>query len=214
MIPRGAILLALAFAVAQAPASGRVSKTMAGLDAQSFASALGQAGYRAGFIMPIAERQVMLPPDSGELITLDEAIATFTARGRYRASKLGDVTVFTHRQVPADVLDALEIPLDHYPVKGTFSLALYDTVLRRLAKRPVRTIAQKEPGASAECPVEQDLSVPAGKYTTIQMLNALVSRVKGVAWVVRFGQPGDSLRLQVGYVCGNGVWSALSVPGW
>jgi hypothetical protein len=219
MTARAAILLSAAILsasvlAAQTMSGGRVSKTMSSLDAQSFASALAQAGHHAGFIMPIAERQVMLPPDSGELLTLDEAIAAFTARGTYRASKHGGVTVFTHRGVPADVMDVLEIPLDHYPVKGTFSLALYDVVLRRLARRPVRTIAQKEPGASAECPVEQNISLPAGKATSIQMLNALVSRVKGVAWVVRFGQPGDSLRLQIGYVCGNGVWSALSVPGW
>ena len=46
------------------------------------------------------------------------------------------------------------------------------------------------------------------------ILNAMVARTKGVAWLVRFGSPGDNMRLQVGYVCGNGVWSALSVPGW
>jgi hypothetical protein len=125
---------------------GLVSRTMSTLDAQSFASALAQAGHRAGFIMPIVERQIALPPDSGEMLTLDEAVAAFTARGTYRASKHADVTVFRHVKAPTDIVDALEIPLDHYPVKGTFSLALYDVVLRRLARRPVRTIAQKEPG--------------------------------------------------------------------
>ena len=214
MIGRAAIVLSASLVAMQTVDAGRVSKTMASLDAQSFASALAQTGHRAGFIMPISERQGMLPPDSGELLSLDEAIRTFTGRGTYRAAKYGSVTVFTHRNVPSDIMDVLEVPRDHYAVKGTFALALYDTVLRRLAKRPVRTIAQKEPGASAECPVEQDIAMPAGKATAIEMLNALVSRVRGVAWVVRFGQPGDSLRLQVGYVCGNGVWSALSVPGW
>ena len=214
MIARAAIVLAASVLVVQTAPAGRVSKTMSGLDAQSFASALAQAGHHAGFIMPIAERQVMLPPDSGELLTLDEAAATFTARGTYRVAKYGEVRVFTHTRAPADVIDALEIPLDHYPVKSTFALALYGVVLPRLARRPVRMTTQKEPGASAECPVEQAVALPAGKATTLQLLNALVTRAKGVAWVVRFGQPGDSLRLQVGYVCGNGVWSALSVPGW
>ena len=164
--------------------------------------------------MPNADAQAALPADSGEKLTLDEAIAAFTARGLYKASKFGKVTVFQHVRTPAEVMNALEIPREHYPIKATFSLALYDIVLRGLAKRRIGTIPRTEPGASAECPVEQNVTIPAGRSTPIQTMNALVSRVNGVAWIVRFGERGDPLRLQVGYVCGNGVWSALSVPGW
>lgn len=220
---RAAVAVVLAIAATElappatapaAPVQASVSKTMSSLDAQTFATALARAGHPSGFIMPNADEQAALPADSGERLTLDEAIANFTARGRYKAWKNGKVTVFQHVRTPAEVMNALEIPREHYPIKATFSLALYDIVLRGLAKRPIGSIPRKEPGASADCPVEQNVSVPAGRSTAIQTMNALVSRVDGVAWTVRFGERGDSLRLQVGYVCGNGVWSALSVPGW
>jgi hypothetical protein len=228
---RPAVILVLACAAAQAiqmtppsrvttPAEtktgpGLISRTMASLDAQSFGTALARAGHAAGFIMPNSETQPgRLPPDNGEMLTLDEAIGVFTASGRYKASKHGAVTVFQHVRAPAELLNSLDFPRQHYPIKATFSLALYDIVLRGLARRPIGTVSTREPGAGPECPVEQNITIPAGRSTPIQTMNALVSRVKGVAWLVRFGERGDPLRLQVGYVCGNGVWSALSVPGW
>lgn len=193
---------------------GLISKTMTGLDAQSFASALARAGHKAGFIMPISERQGFVPPDSGAMLTLDEAVAEFTARGQYRVARTGDTLVFRHVKTPADVAGVLEVPRQQYPIKGTFSLALYDIVLRGVARYPMGAIRTKEAAAGPECPVEQELTVPAGTRTAIQTMNALIGRTKGVAWLVRYGQPGEKLRLQIGYVCGNGVWSALSAPGW
>lgn len=193
---------------------GMISRTMTAMDAQSFATALAHAGHKAGFIMPISERQGMVPPDSGEMLTLDEAVAAFTARGQYTVRRQGGVHVFTHVKTPADISNALGTSRPHYAIKGTFALALYDVVLRELANRPMARIRTNEPGASADCPVLETLEVPAARMTSIETMNALVSRVKGVAWLVRFGQPRESLRLQIGYVCGNGVWSALSVPGW
>jgi hypothetical protein len=58
------------------------------------------------------------------------------------------------------------------------------------------------------------VTVAAGRSTTLATLNSIVAQLKGVAWLMRFGAPGERQRLQIGYVCGNGVWSALSVPGW
>lgn len=193
---------------------GLVSKTMTGLDAMSFASALAKAGHAAGFVMPGSVRQGMLPPDSGEMIRLDEAVAAFTARGQYRVTRDKGALVFTHVEAPADVLNALNTVRTHYAIKGTFSLALYDVVLRGLSRRQMGSVSTPEPGAGPECPVEQPVSIPAGRASAIDVMNALVSRAKGVAWQVRFGRPRDPGRLQVGYVCANGVWSALSAPGW
>lgn len=203
--------------VTEAPSKagpGLISKTSASADAQSFARALAEAGHPAGFVMPIAERQLQVPFDSGERLTLDEAVAVFTARGTYRVTRGPGALVFRHAKTPPDVAGALDTPRPHYAIKGTFSLALYDVVLRGLARRPMGTISRPEPGAGPECQVEKPVTVPAGRATSIEMMNALVTRTTGVAWLVRFGQPSDRLRLQVGYVCGNGVWSALSVPGW
>lgn len=193
---------------------GVISRAMASADAQSFARALAEAGHPAGFVMPIAERQLHLPADSGEMLTLDEAIGVFTARGSYRVTRGGGALVFRHVQTPPEVAGALDTPRPHYAIKGTFSLALYDVVLRGLARRPMGTVSRPEPGAGPDCQVEQPVAVPAGRATSIELMNALVTRTRGVAWLVRFGQPSDQLRLQIGYVCGNGVWSALSVPGW
>lgn len=193
---------------------GLVSKTMTGLDAMSFASALAKAGHAAGFVMPGSVRQGMLPPDSGEMITLDEAVASFTARGQYRVTRDKGALVFTHADAPAEVLNALNAVRTHYAIKGTFSLALYDVVLRSLSRRQMGRVSTPEPGAGPECPVEQHVSIPAGRASAIGVMNALVTRAKGVAWQVRFGRQGAPGRLQVGYVCANGVWSALSAPGW
>lgn len=196
---------------------GLVSKTMTGLDAMSFASALAKAGHAAGFVMPASVRQAMLPPDSGEMLTLDEAVAAFTARGQYRVARDkadNGALVFTHVDTPADVLNALNAVRTHYAIKGTFSLALYDVVLRSLSRRQMGSVSTPEPGAGPECPVEQHVSIPARRASAIGVMNALVTRTKGVAWQVRFGRQSDPGRLQVGYVCANGVWSALSAPGW
>ncbi len=224
-------VLAAAQAVSQAPPSpqtpptrivpaperteaGLVSKTMAGLDAMSFASALAKAGHAAGFVMPNSVRQGLLPPDSGEMVTRDEAVALFTASGTYNVSRTGGVLVFRHRATPEDVNAALDTAGQRYALKGGFALALYDGVLRGLARRRVGPPPGREPAEGPDCPVGTPVSLPAGRASAIDTMNALVTRAKGVAWMVRFGERGDPLRLQVGYVCANGAWSALSVPGW
>jgi hypothetical protein len=193
---------------------GMVSAVMAGADAQSFARALAEAGHTAGFITPSYERQNPLPPDPGHMLTLDEAIAAFTSKGTYRVTRDGERLVFRHVKAPADITAALEAPLIWPAGKQTFSAALFSTVLRSLARTRVGGAIGKEPGASAECPVEQTVTLAPGRASTIATLNHLVAQTKGVGWLVRFGAANERQRLQIGYVCGNGVWSALSVPGW
>lgn len=193
---------------------GMISKTTATADAQTFARAVAEAGHPAGFIMPMGERQVLLPPDSGEMLTLEEAIAAFTARGTYRASRRNGVNVFRHARTPEDIALALDAPRQMYAIKQPFSSALFGTVLRTLALRRVGGSPGKEPGAGPECPVDSIVAIPAARASIADTLNAMVAQTRGVAWLVRFGSNADNMRLQVGYVCGNGVWSALSVPGW
>ena len=197
-----------------ATGSGLIPKAMAGLDAQSFARALAEAGHAAGFIMPTSERQVYLPPDAGHLLTVDEAVTAFTARGKYHVNKQGNTMVFRHVNAPADVMAALEFPLAYAASKQTFSSVLFGTALRSLARTRVGGAVGPEPGAGPECPVESMVTVAAGRSTTLATLNSIVAQLKRVAWLMRFGDPGERQRLQIGYVCGNGVWSALSVPGW
>jgi hypothetical protein len=193
---------------------GLVPRATASADAQSFARALAQAGHAAGFIMPIAERQGLVPPDSGEMLTLDEAVDLFIARGRYRASRQGGAVILRHVNTPDDVARALEAEYRMPALKQPFSAILFGTVLRSLARRPVGGTVGREPGAGPGCPVEETVAIPAARASLIDTLTSMVTRTKGIAWMVRFGPPGDNLRLQVGYVCGTGAWSALSVPGW
>lgn len=225
MIPRAAgfVLVApvaLTLALAEAPdafsqsPAGLISKSAATADAQTFARALAEAGHPAGFVMPMSERQIVVGADSGEKLTLDEAVAAFTASGRYRAARSNGVTVLRHARTPADIAAAIDTPYQMYAIKQTFSSAMFGTVLRTLARRRVGGTVGKEPGAGPECPVESSVMIPAGRRSMAGILNAMVARTRGVAWLVRFGSPGDNMRLQIGYICGNGVWSALSVPGW
>lgn len=193
---------------------GLVSGAMSRADAQSFASALAQAGHPAGFIMPLGERQGLLPPDRGEKLTLDEALAAFTERGTYRVSKHGQTVVLQHAKTPADVIAALDVRVIRTAVKTTMSRALFEHVLRGLARVRVGGAIGPEPGAGPDCPIESTVSIPAGPASTMATLAHITSQVKGIAWQVRFGSPGQPNRLQVGYICGNGVWSALTVPGW
>lgn len=193
---------------------GGVSRVMTTADAQSFARALAEAGHAAGFIMPKSERQGTLPPDYGDMVTVDDAVAAFTARGSYSVTRDGRVLVFRHAQTPPDIMTALDTPHALPAAKPTFSAALFDTVLRSLARVRVGGGVGKEPGAGPDCPVEDRIAMAAGRVSTIDTLNRMVAQTKGVGWLVRFGARGDTQRLQVGYVCGNGVWSALSVPGW
>ena len=227
MIARAATLVAAAWLASQvltppkrvAPGSdvvvpGLISRAMAEADAHSFARALAEAGHAAGFITPMSERQVHVPPDPGNPLNINEAIAVFTARGAYRSSKQGSVFVFRHTRAPADIIAALETPRLYAAGKVPFSSALFGTVLPSLALRRVGGLPGREPGAGPECPVDRIVSLRAGRATTIETLNSMVAQTKGVGWLVRFGGPNDNQRLQIGYVCANGVWSALSVPGW
>lgn len=193
---------------------GLISKTRATADAQTFAHALAEAGHPSGFIMPMSERQRLLPPDSGEMLTLGEAVAAFTARGRYRASTQNGVIVVRHVRTPEDIAGVLDAPRRMAPIRQPFSAALFDSVLRSLARRRVRGVPGREPGPGPDCPVDSTVEIPGRLASITGTLNAMVARTKGVAWLVRFGGDNDTSRLQVGYVCGNGVWSALSVPGW
>jgi hypothetical protein len=200
---------------APAPAlPGLISRAMAEADAQSFARALAEAGHAAGFIMPASERQGFLGPDPGHMLTLDEAVQAFTARGRYKMMKRGRTLVFRHAQAPDDIMTALDTPHALSASTSTFSSALFGTVLRSLARVRVGGTAGPEPGAGPECPVEQNVTLAGGRASTIDTLSELVQQTKSVGWLVRFGAAGERQRLQIGYVCGNGVWSALSVPGW
>lgn len=193
---------------------GLIPRVTAGADAQSFARALAEAGHVAGFISPSSERQLNVPPDTGSMLNVDEAVAAFTARGTYRVERRGGALIFRHVNAPADITAALDEPLIWPAGKQRFSAALFSTVLRSLARRPVGGATGKEPGASAECPVENTIALTPGRASTVDTLNRLVAQAKGVGWLVRFGPAGDPQRFQIGYVCGNGVWSALSVPGW
>lgn len=227
MILRAASFVAAALVVSQvltpprrvAPGTevnvpGLIPRATAEADAQSFARALAEAGHVAGFISPSSERQLTVPPDSGNMLNIDEAVAAFTARGTYRVDRRGRALVFRHVKAPSDITAALEAPLIWPSGKQTLSSALFSTVLRSLARRPVGGAIGKEPGASEVCPVENTIALKPGRASTIDTLNGLVAQTKGVGWLVRFGPAGDRQRLQIGYVCGNGVWSALSVPGW
>jgi hypothetical protein len=228
MIARAATALAAVALISQVPTPpqrvtpapetatgvGLIPKAMVGVDAQSFARALAEAGHAAGFIMPTSERQAYLPPDAGHMLTLDEAVAAFTARGKYRVEKQGGAILFRHVTAPADVMAALESPLTYSASTQTFSSVLFGTALRSLARTRVGGAIGPEPGAGPECPVEATVRVAAGRSTTLATLNSVVAQLKGVGWLVRFGEAGERQRLQIGYVCGNGVWSALTVPGW
>ncbi|MEX2271885.1 MAG: hypothetical protein WD690_10460 [Vicinamibacterales bacterium] len=189
---------------------------MSGADALSFATALAQAGHPAGFIVPADERQTMLAPESGHMVTLDEAIPLFTAKGTYRIVSNAPPLVFRHAETPADIIGALNARRVLSSARLPLAQPLFDPVLRSLAYRRVAPPAgrTKEPGAGPECPVETPVRIAAGAASTIDTLGRLVAQTTGVAWVVRFAPPGRSLRLQIGYVCASGAWSALSVPGW
>lgn len=227
MIARAASCVAAALLVSQvltppkrvAPGTdvhvpGLIPRATAEADAQSFARALAEAGHTAGFISPSSERQVTVPPDSGSMLNIDEAVAAFTARGTYRVDRRGGAFVFRHVKAPADITAALDAPLIWPVGKQRFSEALFSTVLRSLARRRVGGAIGSEPGASPECPVENTIALTAGRASTVDTLNRLAAQTKGVGWLVRFGPAGDPQRFQIGYVCGNGVWSALSIPGW
>ena len=200
-------------AMAQGPAT--ISRASAEADALTFAMGVAAAGYPSGFILPNSERQgAYVPPDKGDRLALDEAVKVFLARHPdYEATFDGNALLVRHAKVPADIMAALRLAQARPGSKQPVSRALFD-VLRQLARQPVGGVIGSGPVPAPTCPTEQVVSLPAGRSSTIQTLNGVAMQAKGMAWLVRFGAPGETLRLQVGYVCGDGMWSALSVPGW
>lgn len=195
---------------------GMISRASAEADPTTFARAVAEAGHPAGFIMPVSERQrPLLPADGGHALSLEAALKTFIERNAaYSAAFSGGTLVVRHRDTPADITTALEAPRTWRASKLPAASALFNVILRTLARQPVAAIDDSGPPASPTCRSDQTVSITAGRASVFDTLNRLAAQSKGVAWLVRFGPAGEKLRLQIGYVCGDGVWSALSVPGW
>lgn len=197
-------------------APGMISRAAAEADPTTFARAVAESGQPAGFILPLSERQrSLLPPDRGQALSLEEALKTFVERNpSYSAAFEAGTLVVRHRDTPADITSVLEAPRTWRASKLPIVSMLFSVLLRTLARQPVAPIDDTGPPSSSTCPTDKAVTIEAGRASAIETMNRLAAQSKGVAWLVRFGPPGEKLRLQIGYVCGDGVWSALSVPRW